>query len=473
MSAAVGPVTGVAGAPGDRFRLRRVPAGVVVAHQPGDPVGHDDAVAGPGFPQFVCRDGLGFAKTPAEFGAFPTDPYSHTPRHAGAQQPGMTGQVKEEILTRLGELGVEVEGGRVRFRPLLLRPGEFLRQAGTYRGFDVSGEAQAIAVPAGGLGIGDPREVAEDREQRRLRGVGQQGGVEAVLAVNPVLGCEPGDVGGAGVGVLHVEDRVVVGLLAQLLAVQRLALEQRASESVERGAVSVQKVLRLLVALGDDPADLRIDGSRGLLAHRHSGFVARDRAEVGVLAGRELHGEEIVKAGRYLIAKTLLVLAGVHGNEHAGLLAVPRLLEKWTEDAVRLVVITPVNPVGAAELSRYNADGTLDTTFGVAGLVRTDIATSSDEARGIAIQTDGKILVVGPTAFGPAIFLKARRTFPPATNSGGNGSCAAAGICCLPAYRASAVWGKICFDCGGCPPLADTDWPRPPLSKSHQVKPRA
>jgi len=55
--------------------------------------------------------------------------------------------------------------------------------------------------------------------------------------------------------------------------------------------------------------------------------------------------------------KTLLVLAGVHGNEHAGLLAVPRILERWRSDHVRLVVVTPANPVGAAELSRYNAEG--------------------------------------------------------------------------------------------------------------------
>ena len=46
------------------------------------------------------RRGLGFNKTAVEYGAFPTDPYSHTPAHAGAQQPGMTGQVKEELLTR-------------------------------------------------------------------------------------------------------------------------------------------------------------------------------------------------------------------------------------------------------------------------------------------------------------------------------------------------------------------------------------
>jgi hypothetical protein len=57
------------------------------------------------------RDGLGFRKDPAAYGAFPTDCYSHTPAHAGAQQPGMTGQVKEEVLTRLGELGFVLADG--------------------------------------------------------------------------------------------------------------------------------------------------------------------------------------------------------------------------------------------------------------------------------------------------------------------------------------------------------------------------
>jgi len=55
--------------------------------------------------------------------------------------------------------------------------------------------------------------------------------------------------------------------------------------------------------------------------------------------------------------RTLLVLAGVHGNEHAGLLAVPKILEAWGSPRVRLVVLTPVNPVGAAETSRLNAEG--------------------------------------------------------------------------------------------------------------------
>lgn len=54
---------------------------------------------------------------------------------------------------------------------------------------------------------------------------------------------------------------------------------------------------------------------------------------------------------------TLLVLGGVHGNEHAGILAVPEILSRIATPALRVVAVAPVNPVGAAELSRYNADG--------------------------------------------------------------------------------------------------------------------
>jgi hypothetical protein len=70
------------------------------------------------------RDGLGYRKDAAAWGAFPADPYSHTPGEGGAQQPGMTGQVKEEILTRWGELGLRVLRGRVHFDPVLLDEAE-------------------------------------------------------------------------------------------------------------------------------------------------------------------------------------------------------------------------------------------------------------------------------------------------------------------------------------------------------------
>jgi hypothetical protein len=70
------------------------------------------------------RDGLGYRKSVAAYGAFPADPYSHTPGEGGAQQPGMTGQVKEEILTRGGELGLRIIDGRVRIQPVLLDANE-------------------------------------------------------------------------------------------------------------------------------------------------------------------------------------------------------------------------------------------------------------------------------------------------------------------------------------------------------------
>jgi hypothetical protein len=100
---------------------------------------------------YLVRHGLGFEKAVADYGAFPTDPYSHTPRHAGAQQPGMTGQVKEEILTRFGELGVRIEEGAVAFRPVLLTRREFLKEPGTYQSYDLDGAPVSIEVPAGSL----------------------------------------------------------------------------------------------------------------------------------------------------------------------------------------------------------------------------------------------------------------------------------------------------------------------------------
>ena len=74
------------------------------------------------------RAGLGFRKEPAEYGAIPTDCYSHTPAHAGAQQPGMTGQVEEEVLTRLGELGLRITRGCVSLSPGLLPVSEIVPQ---------------------------------------------------------------------------------------------------------------------------------------------------------------------------------------------------------------------------------------------------------------------------------------------------------------------------------------------------------
>ena len=75
---------------------------------------------------FAIREGIGSHKNPAEYGAFPFDPYSHTPSMAGAQQPGMTGQVKEDIISRFFELGVSVHDGQITFCPTMLKDTDFV-----------------------------------------------------------------------------------------------------------------------------------------------------------------------------------------------------------------------------------------------------------------------------------------------------------------------------------------------------------
>ncbi len=99
------------------------------------------------------RSGLGFNKSAEEFGAIPTDPYSHTPAHAGAQQPGMTGLVKEELLTRPLEVGVYVETGEIRFDSLFLRRRELLEQPESWPVYDLNLDPKSIQLRRDSLGM--------------------------------------------------------------------------------------------------------------------------------------------------------------------------------------------------------------------------------------------------------------------------------------------------------------------------------
>lgn len=94
------------------------------------------------------RSGLSFNKTPDVYGSFPTDPYSHTPKGQGAKQPGMTGMVKEEILTRQMELGYSIENGCLVFDFLLLDRNEFLAEPTTFEYRNVHGEQERMELPA-------------------------------------------------------------------------------------------------------------------------------------------------------------------------------------------------------------------------------------------------------------------------------------------------------------------------------------
>ncbi len=100
---------------------------------------------------YEANAGIGVHKSPELYGAFPTDPYSHTPAGKGAQQPGMTGQVKEDVLSRFGELGVFVDDGKLHFNPQLLKKEEFLSEAETFHYIAVGKESKEIEVAEGSL----------------------------------------------------------------------------------------------------------------------------------------------------------------------------------------------------------------------------------------------------------------------------------------------------------------------------------
>ncbi|HAD11506.1 MAG TPA: hypothetical protein DCF33_03610 [Saprospirales bacterium] len=100
---------------------------------------------------YEINEGIGVHKSPALYGAFPTDPYSHTPAGKGAQQPGMTGQVKEDILSRFGELGVLVKNGQLHFNPSLLRKSELLEESTGFNYVDVHQETRQLPLEKGSL----------------------------------------------------------------------------------------------------------------------------------------------------------------------------------------------------------------------------------------------------------------------------------------------------------------------------------
>jgi hypothetical protein len=93
---------------------------------------------------YDIKDGIGAYRQPSEFGAFPTDPYSHTPSFAGAQQPGMTGQVKEDIISRFGEVGIKIKSGKIFFNTSLLKQEEFLDNEEDFTFCDLNGKESEI-----------------------------------------------------------------------------------------------------------------------------------------------------------------------------------------------------------------------------------------------------------------------------------------------------------------------------------------
>jgi hypothetical protein len=63
----------------------------------------------------------------------------------------MTGQVKEDVLTRKGELGITVNEGRLSFAPALLNKNQFLSQEETVVFNDLESNTYSLKLEKGSL----------------------------------------------------------------------------------------------------------------------------------------------------------------------------------------------------------------------------------------------------------------------------------------------------------------------------------
>ena len=65
----------------------------------------------------------------------------------------MTGQVKEDILSRYGELGIYVDKGQLCFYPCLLRKNEFVEKSKEFEYINLDKEQKSITLEKGSLGF--------------------------------------------------------------------------------------------------------------------------------------------------------------------------------------------------------------------------------------------------------------------------------------------------------------------------------
>ncbi len=102
---------------------------------------------------YEIKAGIGLYKNPELYGAFPTDAHSHTPAHSGVKQPGLTGQVKEDMVARIGELSLRLGYGTMVFEPSLLNEDEILLHDKIFEFPAWDGSLRQIELKKGQIGF--------------------------------------------------------------------------------------------------------------------------------------------------------------------------------------------------------------------------------------------------------------------------------------------------------------------------------
>lgn len=102
---------------------------------------------------YEIKAGIGLYKSPNLYGGFPTDAYSHTPSNSGVKQPGLTGQVKEDIISRMSELGIIIKEGKIKFQSDLLNDEEILEKEKQFEYYSISGDKHSIHLNKNQIGF--------------------------------------------------------------------------------------------------------------------------------------------------------------------------------------------------------------------------------------------------------------------------------------------------------------------------------
>ena len=63
----------------------------------------------------------------------------------------MTGQVKEDIISRFGELGLLIKNGIISFNPSLIKKEEFLTEKNSFTYYDIQGNENSSNLEPGSL----------------------------------------------------------------------------------------------------------------------------------------------------------------------------------------------------------------------------------------------------------------------------------------------------------------------------------
>ncbi len=115
----------------------------------------------------------------------------------------------------------------------------------------------------------------------------------------------------------------------------------------------------------------------------------------GVIAGANAMNVSVTCADA-AVSATLDPTFGVGGRVTSGLPGGGRALALQSDGKILAL--------SRSQLARFNDDGTLDTTFGTGGVISTAfIGVLGEESRDVAVQSDGRIIVVGYTRASPTV----------------------------------------------------------------------